>query len=61
MAHATVPRQCVDEHEFLRLLDDLKQDAKTQNSSINVFVSDEFYSKAKSYLQPKGEEKNKLN
>ena len=49
-------RNCVDENQFLRLLDDLKQDTKTQKSYINVFVTDEFYSKARNLLQAKGVE-----
>ena len=44
-AHDRFCRNCVDENEFLRQLDDLKQDSKTQKSCINVFVTDEFYSK----------------
>ena len=52
-AHDRFCRNCVDENEFLRQLDDLKQDSKTQKC-INVFVTDEFYSKAQNFLQPKG-------
>ena len=55
-AHDQLCRNCVNESEFLRLLDDLKQDAKTQKSSINVFVTDEFYSKPQNFLQAKGQE-----
>ena len=49
-------RNCVDENEFLRLLVDLKQDTKTHKSYINVFLTDEFYSKAQNFLQAKGAE-----
>lgn len=54
--HDEFSRNCVDENEFLRLLDDLKQDTKTHKSSINVFLSDEFYVKPQNFLQPKGAE-----
>ena len=55
-AHDKFCRNFVDENEFLRQLDDLKQDSKTQKSCINVFVTDEFYSKAQNFLQAKGDD-----
>ena len=55
-AYDEFSRNCVDENQFLRLLDDLKQDTKTQKSYINVFVTDECYSKARNFLQTKGVE-----
>ena len=54
-AHDRFCRNCVDENEFLTQLDDLKQDSKTRKSRINVFVTDEFYSKAQNF-QAKGNE-----
>ena len=55
-AHDRLCRNCVNENEFVRQLDDLKQDSNTQKSCINVFVTDEFYSKAQNFLQTKGDE-----
>ena len=55
-AHDRFCRNCVNEKEFLRQLDDVKQDSKTQKSCINVFVTDEFYSKAQNFLEAKGDE-----
>ncbi|XP_028518423.1 uncharacterized protein LOC114576288 [Exaiptasia diaphana] len=42
---------CVDENEFLRQLEELKEHGKTQKYSINVYVSDEFYLKAQNFLK----------
>ena len=55
-AHDEFCRNCVAENELRRKLDDLKQDSKNQKSSINVFVTDEFYSKDENFLQGKGGE-----
>ncbi|XP_048586878.1 KRAB-A domain-containing protein 2-like [Nematostella vectensis] len=44
---------CVDSQEFLKQIDTIKEQAKTQKSGINVFITDEFYSKAQDYLKEK--------
>ena len=47
------------ENTFLKEIESLKGLQKTKQSPINLFVSDEFYAKAKSYLLQKyGRENN---
>ena len=48
---------CVDKTEFLSALDSLKEQQKTSKSEITLFVDDNFYERATTYLVAK-ENKN---
>ena len=44
---------CVDKMEFLSALDSLKEQQKTSKSEITLFVDDNFYERATTYLVAK--------
>ena len=47
------PPNCVDTMEFLPVLDSIKKQQKTSKSEITLFVDDNFYERATTYLVAK--------